>query len=591
MLAAGSAFGQTAAPNPQFGEYQFGDVRVSLHGGASMGTEIRAATADEQFVTIPNGAVLGFKGNGNNRNGDDGEQNFLHRGDIVSSPLQAWGSVSATYGQYGMFALARGWYDITSEQSDVPWGNYPNGLHGGRPLSDNGFESRSKFGGLALQEAYVFGQNTIGGHNLYVRFGNQYIPWGIPSLLLGSLDALNPIDYPALYRPGSTYAESLVPVPALFLRFAATPKLSVEGFWQFAEARNAYPGCGTLFAIDYFPQGCNLVLAGAITANDRQLVAGGASIFRVGTPSNPEAGQGGIGAKYTIDSLNSVAGLYYAHYNSRAAFAEVSRSGRLSTPFIPGDPDLENPVYRTVFPTGIDMIATNWQTTFPSKTQIAAEYAFRPNQPVGLAAGQLLTTALTPAPSLLRADYNAVAPGEFPQGFDRLQTGSLNLSVSQQFPGVLGAQQGVVGLDFGVRSVYDLPSQNVRQYGRADTFGPGPINGVCAPQPPGVNYTGCTTRGFVSSNATGFRLRGQLTYTFPRIPDLVMAATLIYGRDISGWSYDGTFNEGRNIALARLHFDYKQRFFYDAAIAGNWGGDFNPARDRTVFTLQGGIKF
>jgi hypothetical protein len=585
-----------AAETPKFGEFQLGDVRISLHGALSVGTELRAANLDPLFVTIPNGAALGVRTSGNARSGDDGELNYLHRGDIVSSPVQGWLSLSATYEQYGLFVLGKGWYDYTLENSDVPWGNYPSGLQGGRPLSDQGFESRAKFGGAALQEAYVFGQNTIGGHNLYFRIGNQYIPWGLPNLFLGSLDVLNPIDYPALNRPGAIYADSLVPVPAVFLRVAATPNLSVEAFWQFASAHNAYPGCGTLFSLDYFSQGCNFVIVSApFPLTDRQALQSGLDLTRAPTPSDNEAAQGGIGAKYTIDSINSAVGLYYAHYNSRTPITEFSRTFRASTavPFIAGNPDGLNPVYRTVFPSGIDMVAVNWQTTLPSKTQFGAEYVFRPNQPIGLFTGDEIPAAVSATtPSLLRPSLNALLPGSFLQGWDNRMTGSLNLSVSQRFDNVnvLGAQQALIGVDIGVRSVYDLPNPNVRRYLRGDAFGPGPVNGVCAPQPPGV-FTPCTLAGFVTPEAVGLRLRAQLTYVLPRIPDLALIATFVYGRDVYGWSYDGAINEGRNVALARLHLDYKARYFADFSLAGNWGGDFTPARDRSVFTLQGGVKF
>ena len=148
--------------------------------------------------------------------------------------------------------------------------------------------------------------------------------------------------------------------------------------------------------------------------------------------------------------------------------------------------------------------------------------------------------------------FDALAPGQFYQGYDRKATGALNITASQQFANVLGAQQGVVGVDLAVRSVYNLPNPNVRRYGRPDTFGPAPINGFCPPAAPEVTYIGCTLAGFVTPSAVGARFRAQLTYQIPQIPALVLVTTLIYGRDFYGWSYDGSINEGRNIALARL---------------------------------------
>ena len=328
-----------AAP-PQFGEMQFGDVHVSLHGALSMGAALRAENPDSLFITVANGKSIGLPATGSNHNGDDSELNYGHAGNIYSAPLQGWLSLSATYNQYGLFVLGKGWYDFTELHSDVPWGNYPNGLTGGRPLSDTGFESRDKFSGLALQEAYVFGAPTVGDHNIYFRIGNQYIPWGIPNLFLGGLDALNPIDLAALVRPGATYADSLVPVPAVFLRFAVTPKLALEGFWQFAEARNAYPGCGTLFAVDYFPQGCNFALVASPLITDQAALLTGQFVTRKNTPGNNEVDQGGVGARYTIDPLNSgtrrVLRPLQLAQRGRGGLAHLQRVDR--SPIHPGQP-------------------------------------------------------------------------------------------------------------------------------------------------------------------------------------------------------------------------------------------------------------
>ncbi len=584
--AAGRAFSQ---------EYQLGDVHISLHGAADYGTAIRTNDVDPQLVTIPNARVLGIRSVGNTRNSDDGELNFRKPGEAVSTVLKGWVSLEARYHDVGVFVRGKGWYDFTLSDHAVPWGNYPNGLTSNTTLSDRGFESRAKFSGAALQEAYVFGGTDIAGHRLDIRVGNQLIPWGLPSVFPGGLSVLNPIDIPALRRPGAFAEETPTPFPAVFARFAATPKLAVEAFWQFGAGRNAYDGCGTFYASDYFPQGCNYVLVGGSFASpDPVLLRQGAFITRAPTPGNSEVGQGGIGAKYTVDPLNSEFGAYYAHYNSRNALPEITRTFRASAavPFITGNPDGGNPVFRTVYVPDVDLFAVNWQAKLPSKTTLAAEYVFRPNQPIGLPAGEELTAAVSAAaPSLLRASFNALSPGAFYQGYDRHETGSFSVAAAQQFENVAGARTAILGAEFGARQVYDLPDPNVRRYLRADTFGTGPVKGVCLPPAPGVLYTGCTLSGFVTKFAWGFRLRGSLVYTIESVPGLDVIATASYGKDISGWSYDGTFNQGRNVAAVGFRGEYKKSYFGEVVYAPTWGGAFNASRDRSVILASIGARF
>ncbi len=588
LLATGAA--------PAFSQqYQLGDVQITLHGEASYGTAVRTNHPDPQLITVPNAKLLGIPSVGNTRNSDDGELNFGKAGEAVSSPLKGWLSLDVRDNGFGLFVRGKAWYDFTLSDHNVQFGNYPSNFASNSPLSDSGFQNRSKFSGVALQEAYVFGEKEIAGHQLDVRVGNQLIPWGIPSVFPGGLSVLNPVDSPALHRPGAFTEETQIPFPALFARFAATPQLSVEAFWQFGAARNAYDGCGTFYASDYFAQGCNYVLVGgSFAATDPTVFKQGYYITRAGTPDNSEVGQGGIGAKYKFDSLYSELGAYYAHYNSRSAIAEISRTFRTSAaiPFIPGNADDGNPEYRTVFPTDIDMLAVNWQTKLPSETTLATEFVYRPNQPIALPAGEELTAAVSAtAPSLLRADIDAGSPGAFYQGFDRHQTGAFSASIAQQFPNVAGARTAILGGELATRQVFDLPDPNVRRYIRADTFGSGPVNGVCAAATAGVLYTGCTLKGFVTAFAYGVRVRGSLAYTIDYVPGLDVIFSATYGRDISGWSYDGTFNQGRNVASVGTRAEYKKNYFGEITFAPTWGGHFNAVRDRSVVLASVGARF
>lgn len=242
----------------------------------------------------------------------------------------------------------------------------------------------------------------------------------------------------------------------IFSRSSLVPRYSVVT----GEARNAYDGCGTFYGSDYFAQGCNYVIVGApLTVTDKTALSAGDWIARARTPANNKLGQGGIGARYAIDELRSEAGLFYAHYNARNALPEISRTLRASTthPFIPGNPDGGNPVYRTVFAPDIDMIGATWQTKLASNTSVSAEYVYRPNYALGFPAGEELIAAVSATtPSLLRNELNALAPGAFYAGYDRRRTGVLNVTLGQQSENLLGAK--LASLSRGDRTKADLRS-------------------------------------------------------------------------------------------------------------------------------------
>jgi hypothetical protein len=477
-------------------ELKIGEVSMAVHGAATFGTGIRTADRDLQFSSIANAKSIGVISLGSTRNSDDGNLNFK-KGDIYSTVLKAWGSAEFRYDNFGVFIRAKAWKDFRMDAA-VPYGNSVNGYAPNTPLSDAGFDSNAKFAGVGLQEAYAFGGFQIANHPLDVRVGNQLIDWGIRSAYGGGLNAINPVDFAALHRPGSMREENGKPFPALYAKVGVSERLTAEGFWEFGPARNILDGCGTFFGnSDYAAPGCNFIVFGnPSTQNDRLFLLSGAYMVRV--PSKPvnELAQGGVGLKYAINPAVEV-GISYAHYNSRSSIlTDLSRSFRPypATPFVVGNPDGLNPVFDTPYPAGIDMFGATFATRLPTKTTVSAEFAYRPNQSVAYNAGDVVTaTNSNTSPSLLRDYYLTFPPGAIVPGYDRLQTGAANLVVSQEMPNIFGSKKFSFSAEVAVRQVFDLPNVLLRRYGRGDAFQGGPVNGVCPVPSAGTLYTGCTT--------------------------------------------------------------------------------------------------
>jgi hypothetical protein len=102
--------------------------------------------------------------------------------------------------------------------------------------------------------------------------------------------------------------------------------------------------------------------------------------------------------------------------------------------------------------------------------------------------------------------------------------------------------------------------------------------------------TQCTTAGYVSRNAWGVRTVLGLRYAnlFEGV-DLV--PSMLYGRDVSGWSGDGAINEGRNLAALSLRANFRSGLVADIAWVPTWGGTYNNQRDRSAFALYVGQRF
>lgn len=595
LMAGASTIALTVLPlNANAEELKIGEMSVSVHGAATLGTGIRAADRDIQFSSIANARSIGVVSLGSTRNSDDGNLNFK-KGDVYSTVLKAWGSVEFRYDNFGVFVRAKAWKDFRMDAA-VPYGNSLNGYAPDTPLSDAGFDSNARFAGFALQEAYAFGGFNIANRPVELRIGNQLIDWGIRTAYGGGLNAINPVDFAALHRPGNMSEENGKPFPALYAKVGLTERLTAQGFWEFGPARNTLDGCGTFFSSsDYAAPGCNYIVYGnPSTQNDRLFLLSGADMVRV--PSQPinELAQGGVGLKYAINAAME-AGISYAHYNSRSSIlTDLSRSFRPypATPFIVGNPNGLNPVFDTPYPAGIDMVGATFTTRLPTKSTISAEFAYRPNQPVSYNAGDVVTANNSnTSPSLLRAYYLTFPPGAIVPGYDRLQTGAANLVFSQEMPNIFGSKKFALSADVAIRQVYDLPNVLLRRYGRGDAFQGGPVNGVCPNPSAGTIYTGCTTDGYVTNNAWGFRIGSQTVFADVFVPNFDVTTTLYYGRDVSGWSYDGILSQGRNTAGVILRGEWKKTYYAEISYLPNWGGAFNLSRDRSSVAAAIGAKF
>ena len=566
--------------------------QLIVKGSITAGIAYRTVSQDTDLLANVNSSLVGIPGTAltptTGRNQDDGNLNF-NRGAPVSEVVNGYLSVAYRYGDYGVLASVKAWYDYAVAKAGHPWGSIPNGYTPDASLSDAGAQPRSRFSGVVLDNLYVSGRQRIAAMTLEWTLGYQKLDWGNRFLVLGGLRDLNPIDIPALTRPGMLQRdqETRIPVPQIFARLGLSASTSIEGFYQFAFERNAPTQCGTFYSgVDWYSDGCNAVTVGA--GSDRDALASGSYLKRADNVMPGNRGQIGAALTHTVDAWATKFGVYATQFHSRTGYSGVIKSLRTAAaPFVPGDVDGLNPKYVTEFPADVRMFGLTFETRFTGGSAFG-ELTYRPNQPLQFNAADLLGAVLSPvAPTTLRSQERALPPGGTLNGFERHKNVQLQLGAVGLVAGVLPGATFNWGAEIVYKSVPGLPDPSVIRFGRVDVFGQGPVNGLCpAPAAP----MQCTSDGYVSRHAFGYRLVVGARYAdVAEGVDLI--PSLLFGHDVSGWSGDTAILEGRKLAIVSLRANWRSGFTADIAWVPTWGGTYNNQRDRSAVQFSIGRRF
>ncbi|MGO9361048.1 MAG: DUF1302 domain-containing protein [Xanthobacteraceae bacterium] len=576
-------------PQTRAEEFKIGDWDFTTSGAATAGSEIRTTPRDPALIFAPNGKKMGVPATATSgSNQDDGNLNY-GQGQAVSSVAKAYATVDAHNGNFGVFVTAKVWGDFTQAYQDVGWGNYPNGYAAGTPLGQTGYDSRERPFGAALQQAYAYDKQKFdNGVSFEGRIGEINIPWGLSTAIPGGLFyAVNAVDYSAVVRPGAQGAEVTIPTPGVFTRLGfLQDKATLESFFLFQGPKSVLAGCGTFFSYaDWAAPGCNNVYF-APTLADPTSYADNFALDRKAA-SNPSDANFGAGGTYQADPLLTKFGLYYAHVDQPTPVGSTIKTLRTGpTAFIPGDPGGLNSAYNVAYLGAVDSATLNF-TTKIQNTTLYGEYAYSPNKPVNYNAADLVYAVAGPQyPTPLRAIYNTLPLGGVLEGYDRLEVGNLVLGVRQVVPSVLNASTLTLGAEFGLKQVYDLPPG--LRFGRSEVFGQGPVAGFkCT-----GNAIQCTEAGYVTSNATGYRLTAELRYDNVMTSGLSLIPGIGLIQDLSGWSYDGVFNQGRVVLPLRLRAEYGPKYFAEIVWAPALQvATYDNTSDRQFVNFSAGIRF
>ncbi|MCC6193563.1 MAG: DUF1302 domain-containing protein [Burkholderiales bacterium] len=595
-----------------------GGWKGTFNNTISAAASWRAQAPDSALYSEADGIRAGYgPGGTGGSNTDSGTLNW-DKGGRFATPIKLLSELSLHKGDLGAFLRVKAWYDQALNDEGVRAGNGDQDpmYSRGAPLSDASQPNLNKFQGIALLDAYVYDTFAIGGKPLQLRAGRQVVNWG-ESLFIQGVNQLNPIDVPALQRPGTEVKEALLPVWSLYGNLGFGNGASLELFYQLKWEQTIVDSCGGYWspvewAISTSPgSGCRAVATTLAGASNFDQVNAGLYVPLGQGSDGKNSNQWGLAFRLPVDAIDSELGIYAMRINSRVPIVSARTGTSLigtplqeATGLINAIPALA-PLGLTSatglweYPNGINIYGASLSTNLAGWS-VGAEVSYTPNQPVQINGNDLLQGVLTGIGPMGDAGIAATMQGSgaYVSGYDRMRKYQFQANTIKVLPAMLGAAQGLLIAEAGMQW-NDLPN-NGRRYGRAFIFGFAsddsvPFGGsTCTnPVPPLVNpqQDGCRNDGFVTKFAWGYRLRASLEY-----PGLIggfsVTPNVFWGHDVSGYSSDTQFIEGRQALGLGVRFEYQKRYALDLGYTSfSNSAKYDPFRDRDYYAASLSMTF
>lgn len=604
-------------------DFKLGDeVQGKLTGVATLGTTLRTEEANPaNYALIPSSKVPGVAPGQMVGQTGGSDLNF-GQGKPVSTVLKGVFDLDLSRQKAGVFVRAAAWTDLTLGHQSAPYGNYANGFQTNAALSDSGFAPTAKFNNAVFRDAYVYNRFDLGnGQTVDARLGRQVLRWGQTQLLNNGLNAaINPTDFASQARPGALPDEGKLPLGMLSARWNSGGAWTVDGFLPYEFRSSVAPGCGTFFDVSsIIPQGCNMAaavpspipgtpLSTINSLTEQSLLSSGYYIHRNGENNPSGAGQFGLSAGYKSEALKTEFRGYVLRMHSNLPgfrlTVENVNGATLPAGVGGGLGRLQNAnglKYATAYAEDVNLYGLGFNTKLDATTGVYGELAYRPNQALNMNPTDLVIGFLLRSPTSLLQNAKGIlgvpAGGEF-NAYDRYGVTTGSLGVNKVFPKALGAERVALVAEVGFSHVNGLPDPTVMRYGRPLAYGAAPYNNggtltACSEASPGLSGAPgktCTTDGFISQNAWGLRTAISASY-----PDALWGArltpSLYLAKDMRGYSYDGSFSQGRFVLRPALRADWAQGYFAELAFTRLGGGAYNLASDRSHVMLVAGARF
>jgi hypothetical protein len=564
-------------------------IKGSFDTTFSYGVSVRDQAPIRSLIGIANG------GASRSVNEDDGNRAYK-KGDLFANVFKGTHELDFKYEGWGFFARGTYFVDFTNRNKDTL------GPIGKKRVGED----------ARMLDTFITKGFDIGPTKLRLRGGNQVISWGESTFIPNSINSINSVDLVKLRTPGSELKEAFLPTSSLLAQLNVTANLSAEAFVQFNHDRTKLDPRGSYWSNNDFASddsdkvflsfGRRNDLTGKPATNPvapttPTLGPAAQQLFGVFDPAaaiwaprsadrNPsDHGQYGVALRYLASELNNTEfGFYYLNYHSRIPFLSGTK-GTVSS-VLTGTP-LGAPAgqtgtadYYTEYPENIRLIGLSFNTQGPLGTALQGEISYRPNQPLAIAAPELLLAALG-APNLVTGfatipgtvdaaagrPFGASAAGLVPngtriQGWERVKMMQAQMTATKGIPNIIGADQFVLVGEVGYTKYSGL--RNGLKYNGPGVSLPATLEGAVAGQAGSVQR-----EGFVTENSWGYRLVGRLEY-----PNVLlganMAPRLAFNHDVKGVSQ--TFTQGVKSISFGTNFDWQKKLTLDLSYTGFWGG-------------------
>ena len=594
--------------------FYIGDVEASLNTTLSAGATWRTTERDSRLIAQGNSDPIiaaGTAKGASSNNFDDGNLNF-DKGDTVSKIVKGTTDLFLSYDvdsdtltRVGGFIRGRYYYDF--ELKDEPRRRVE--------LNDRVKDNAS---GADLLDAYVFTDWYLGNVPLSIRYGKQVVSWGESTFIQGGINAINPVDVPAIRAPGAELKDALLPVEMLYVSAGVTENVTVEAFVQTDWEPVQPDDCGTFFSTnDFVGDGCGPVVLTSSEAQEAYLNGtsaqggpGSAISQRVDDRDADSKDQFGVALRWFVPELNnSEIGLYYIKYNSRLPLV----SGTVNDGNFLGD-QTDTVDYYVEYPENIDLYGVSINTTIPGGWSLGAEYSFREDVPLQWSSFQLILGGLQISDaegplSLLQIQREAEAggadlSGTDVDGYDNFDVSQAQFTLIKFFDQFMGASRMSVISEVGATYVHGLPSLDEARYGRSGTFGIGSIpraNGqdFCTDGLFGfgalanANPENCNLDGFTTDFSWGYRARAVWNYP-NAIAGVNLNPQLAFTHDVEGYAPNpgGNFIEGRKSVGVSLEAVYQNSITGNIGYTNFFGGEpYNELTDRDFVSASVSYSF
>jgi len=453
-------------------EFSMGDVETSVNSTLTVSNLWSTQSADKDFTYVSNG------GTSIDPNYDNGRINY----DTGTFSTKFAGSheLFLRYKNYGAVVRGSYFYDTDVMDEDTRRAD----------LRSDEIDLVGKY--AEIFDAFVYGHFDMGETPISVRLGQQTINWGEAFFTPGGINATNPLDLTKFHIPGSELKEALLPIGALWASTDITEDIALQAYYQYEWDQMRLDPNNSFFGIEdtLTPGSILSCLPGTIT--DTSISSGGTCISRTADKTPTDTDQYGLKLTWLAEQLNSTEfSLYHMRYHSRLG-AISGTAGEVPNIAITPLPTtynvtaeslaLPDSTYTVDYAEDIKMFGLGFNTTTNLGFTVQGEIALHKDKPVQYSRSEIISssaytvvdacildpTMMTPCGlanvtvplrninSALSQGLSLRAPGEFSQGYAKLDVWQATTTLLSEFHNVLGGSNGIFVFEVTGTKVHNM---------------------------------------------------------------------------------------------------------------------------------------